>query len=73
MKLLIYDKAHDYDSSIVSEFRQCTLEDFTDAGLKADEDDAKKLVTRICPDKDNIKDVWKVKNGYTNTTKRVSF
>lgn len=32
-----------------------------------------KVIDRLCPDMEALEEYYKVKNGYTNTTERISF
>ena len=51
----------------------CKESDFTANGFDINDENRDSFMSRFCPDFDAIKDYWRIKNGYTNQTERLSF
>ena len=50
----------------------CTQEMYEKTGLKLDTY-SKVIEKRVCPDGEKLKNIWKIRNGYSNKLDRISF
>ena len=61
------------DKFIRGSFKKCSVQQFIDNGYTPSKDEESIIKERLCPDMEHLGDFYKIKNGYTNRTERVSF
>ena len=72
MRTVINIKKEKEDYNIVTGFKPCTDQDFTDKGLKKDFVDIIEAKSFFCPDVEHIKDYYKLENTYHSKNDRIT-